>query len=443
MRGLNPLGPYSQSPMNRTPTLDREQATMPYGLTDPTNRYKNSEILFANRKVLVIVENQSVPSDPRVWKEALSLHRNGYEVTVLCPRDNASAQGYELMDGIHIYRHPMLGGGNSARGYLWEYGCALFWEFVYSWWIYMQHGFDVIQGCNPPDNIFLVAMPFKLLGIKYIFDNHDAGPELFLSKYDKKGFIYKALLWFEKQSYRFSDVVMATNASYRDLAMSRGRLASDDVFVVRNGPDLETFKAVPPNPALKHGKAYLVGYVGNMGTQDGLDILLNVALYIKNSGRWDIHFTCVGSGTELVRLRKMTLEMNLSDMVNFTGRIPDREMLEILCTADVCVNPDKPCEMNDISTMIKIMEYMALGKPIVQFDSKEGRFSAKEASLYADKENSVRDFADKILWLIEKPHERRRMGEFGRRRVEEELAWDYSVQNMLAAYERAFSKYES
>jgi len=443
MRRVNPYQSYSRSSVSETPTLGSEQATMPYTLTSSTSRYKTIEVPFANRKVLIIVENQSVPSDPRVWKEAISLHSNGYEVTVLCPRSEASAQGCEVIEGIRIYRHPMPSGGNSPAGYLWEYGYTLFWEFFYGCWIYMRHGFHVIQGCNPPDNIFLIALPFKLLGIKYIFDNHDAGPELFLSKYDKKGFFYNILLWLEKQSYRFSDVVMATNVSYKNLALSRGRLASDDVFVVRNGPDLETFKAVPQNPALKHGKPYLIGYVGNMGTQDGLDILLDVALHIKNLGRRDIHFTCVGTGSELARLRKMTLEMNLSDMVNFTGRIPDREMLEILSTADVCVNPDKPCQMNDISTMIKIMEYMALGKPIVQFDSREGRFSARGASLYADKEDSVNDFANKILSLLGKPDERRRMGEFGRRRVEEEIAWKYSVQNLLAAYQKAFTKRES
>jgi len=333
--------------------------------------------------------------------------------------------------------------GSSVNGYLWEYSWALIWEFFFSCWIYVRHGFHVIQGCNPPDDIFLVALPFKLLGAKYIFDHHDADPELYLSKYDKKGFFYKVLLWLEKQSYRFSDVVIATNFSYKDLAITRGGLASDDVFVVRNGPDVETLRAVPPNPALKHGKPYLVGYVGNMSIQDGLDILVEVALHIKNLGRRDIHFTCVGGGSELAKLRKMTQDMNLSDMVNFTGRIPDQELFEILSTADVCVNPDKPCQMNDISTMIKIMEYMALGKPIVQFDSKEGRFSANEASLYAEKEDTVKDFANKILWLLEKPDERRRMGELGRRRVEKELAWKYSVQNLLAAYQRAFSKRES
>jgi len=180
--------------------------------------------------------------------------------------------------------------------------------------------------------------------------------------------------------------------------------------------------------------------VGFMSVQDGLDILVDVAQYIKNLGRRDIRFVCVGWGPELAKLRTMVHEKDLAEMVTFTGRVPEEELLEILSTADVCVNPDRPCEMNDISTMNKIMEYMALGKPIVQFESKEGRFSAKEASLYADRENKVADFASKILWLLERPEERNRMGEFGRARIERELAWKHSVQHLLAAYEKAFSK---
>jgi glycosyltransferase involved in cell wall biosynthesis len=443
MRSANPFLNYARSSANKAPTLDCEPATLPDALAKPPKRFEKSQPRFANRKVLIIVENQSVPSDPRVWKEALSLRENGYEVTILCPRSAGYSKRYEILEGIRVYRHPMPGERGSAGGYLWEYSCALFWEFVYSCWIYLRHGFHVIEGCNPPDDIFLVALPFKLLGVKYIFDHHDAGPELYVSKYNQKGFFYKVLLWLEKQTYRFSDVVLATNNSYRDLAMTRGHRALDDLFVVRNGPDLEKFRAVPPNRERKHGKSFLIGYVGNMGTQDGLDILLNVARHIKNSGRDDIHFTCVGAGPEQAKLRKMAESMNLSDMVTFTGRIPDKELLEILSTADVCVNPDRPCQMNDISTMIKIMEYMALAKPIVQFDSKEGRFSAEGASLYADKANSVSDFANKILWLLDRPAERKRMGEFGRKRVEDALAWKYSVPNLLAAYQRAFGKRES
>jgi glycosyltransferase involved in cell wall biosynthesis len=392
------------------------------------------------KKILIVVENQPVPFDTRVLKEACSLHKAGYEVTVLCPRGKNARLRYENMGGVHVYRHPMPREGNSSLAYLWEYGCALFWEFWYVWWIYLRRGFHVIQGCNPPDDIFLIALPFKALGVKYIFDHHDAMPELYFSKYGSQGLLYKAQVVLEKLTYRFSDVVMATNASYRDLAVTRGRVDPEDVFIVRNGPDLETFKLFPSNPALKYGKEYLVGYVGTMGDQEGLDILLEVALYLKKMGRLDIHFTCVGGGPALSSLRKMVKEKDLGDMVNFTGRISDQQLLEILSTADVCVNPDRPCEMNNISTMIKIMEYMALGKPIVQFDLREGRFSAQDAAAYADTQNQVTDFAAKIVWLLDHPDERKKMGEFGRGRVEKELAWEYSVKNLLAAYERAFSK---
>jgi glycosyltransferase involved in cell wall biosynthesis len=392
------------------------------------------------KKVLIIVENAPVPFDPRVWKEACSLHENDYQVTVLCPRSKGYERGYEFLNGVHIYRHPQPEDGNSLLGYAREYLCALFWEIIYTWWIYFRRGFHVIQGCNPPDDIFIVALPFKLFGVRYIFDHHDANPELYLSKFGKQGLFYKMQVWLEKLTYRFSDVVMATNQSYCELAMTRGRIDPADVFVVRNGPDLNTFTAVAPKPALKHGKNYLVGYVGTMSAQEGLDILIEVALYVKKMGRDDVHFTCVGGGPGLAGLRKLAHDKQVEDVINFTGRIPGEDLLDILSTADVCVNPDKPCEMNDISTMIKIMEYMALGKPIVQFDLKEGRISAQDSSLYADAKNQVPDFAAKILWLLDHEDQRTKMGRIGRKRAEDVLAWDYSVNNLLAAYERAFTK---
>ena len=388
-------------------------------------------------KVLIIVENLPVPFDGRVWKEACALRHAGYEVTVLSPRGKGSTRNHEVLEGVHIYRHPMPKEGNTPFGYLWEYGWALFWEFFYTWWIFFARGFHVIQGCNPPDNIFLIALPFKLFGVKYIFDHHDANPELYYSKYERKDFFYKAQVLLEELTYRFSNVVMATNESYKALAVSRGGLDPRDVFVVRNGPDLATFKLVPAQANLKYGKPYLVGYVGTMSIQEGLDILLDVALRIKDQGRRDVHFTCVGGGPGLAGLREMVKEKHLKDTVNFTGRVSDKDLLDVLSTADVCVNPDKPCEMNDISTMIKIMEYMALGKPIVQFNLKEGRFSAGEAALYSDNHDLVSDFASKILWLLDHPEERQTMGAAGRKRVEQQLAWEYTVPNLLAAYERA------
>jgi glycosyltransferase involved in cell wall biosynthesis len=390
-------------------------------------------------KILIIVENLPVPFDSRVWKESISLHAAGYDVTVLCPRGKGYEKKFEVLEGVQIYRHPMPKEGNSALGYLWEYSSALVWEFLYTFWIFITHGFKIIQGCNPPDTVFLVALPFKLFGVKYIFDHHDANPELYLSKYENKGFLYKTQVFLEKWTYKFSDVVMCTNNSYRDLAISRGGLPPDRVFVVRNGPDRVNFKPVSPVPALKHGKPFLVGYVGTMSIQEGLDILLDVADHLKKQGRSDIHFTCVGGGPGLPALRQMVIDKGLQDTVNFTGRISDADLLDILSTADVCVNPDKPCEMNDISTMIKIMEYMALAKPILQFDLKEGRFSAGPSSLYANNNNQIEDFAEKIVWLLAHPDDRKRMGELGRARVENELAWEYSVQNLLSAYRCADS----
>lgn len=393
-----------------------------------------------SRKVLIVVENLPVPFDTRVWKEACALRDAGYDVSVLSPRGKAYKKNFEILEGIYVYRHPMPKEASGALGYLWEYGWALFWEFLYSCWIFVTRGFQVIQGCNPPDNIVLVSLCFKPFGVKYIFDHHDANPELYLSKYEREDLFYKAQVWLERLTFSCSDVAMATNETYKALAIDRGHMSPEDVFVVRNGPDLDRFKLVPPEPELKRGKKFLVGYVGTMSIQDGLDILVDVAREMKKRGRDDIQFTCVGGGPALNELRRLVTNHKLEDTVLFTGRISDSDLLKILSTADVCVNPDKPCRMNDISTMIKVTEYMALGKPIVQFDLREGRFSAQEASLYCDQGGRESDFADKIIWLLDHPEERERMGTFGRSRVEQKLAWKYSVGNLLAAYDRAFEK---
>lgn len=391
------------------------------------------------RKILIIVENLPVPFDSRVWKEACALQQHGYGVSVLSPRGKGFKKVHEVLEGVHIYRHPMPSEGNTPFGYIAEYTAALFWQSLFSWWIFFARGFQVIQGCNPPDNIFLIALPFRIFGVKYMFDHHDANPELYLSKYGRRDLLYRMQVWLEKLTYRSSKVVMATNESYGRIATDRGGLDPGHVFVVRNGPDLEKFHLVAEQPRLKYGKQFLVGYVGTMSVQEGLDILIAAAARIREQGRTDVHFTCVGGGPGLPALRQMVKDNKLEDMFNCTGRIPDQDLLEILSTSDVCVNPDRPCEMNDISTMIKVAEYMALGKPIVQFDLKEGRFTAGEASLYCNSNDQVNDFARKILWLCDHPEERRKMGEIGRRRVEQQLAWKYSVGNLLAAYECAFS----
>ena len=385
------------------------------------------------------MENLPVPFDTRVWKEAQSLSEAGYDVSVLCPKGVRFTRTYEYLSGVHIYRYPAPREAGGALGYIREYGWSLLFQMVFSWWIFIRRGFHVIQGCNPPDDIFLVALPFKIFGVKYIFDHHDVTPELYVSKYARRDRLYRIQLWLERMTFRCADVVMSTNESYRAIAVERGRLAPEDVFVVRNGPDLRTFGSVAPNPDRKRGKRFMVGYVGTMAEQEGLDILLQIAGYIRDLGRHDVHFTCVGGGPQLESLRRMAREQGL-DAMEFTGRVPDAELLEILSTADVCVDPDPPSEMNNLSTMIKIMEYMALSKSIVQFELKEGRRSAGESSLYADPANMVVDFAEKILWLLDHPEERERMGAIGRRRVENGLAWSFSAEALLRAYERALSK---
>ncbi|HEB87029.1 MAG TPA: glycosyltransferase WbuB [Gammaproteobacteria bacterium] len=390
------------------------------------------------RRVLIIVENLPSPFDRRVWQEATTLYEAGYEVSIICPTGKGYESKYELIDGIHIYRHNLPLEAEGAIGYLMEYSVALFWEFILAWRVLLTRGFDVIHACNPPDNIFLVGGFFKLFGKKFLFDHHDINPELYEAKFGRRDFFYKVMLAWERWTFKIADVSIATNASYKRIAIERGGMPEERVFIVRSGPKLERMKIMPPVNALKKGREYLVGYVGIMGAQEGIDYLLRSAKYIVHElGRTDVHFGLVGGGTSLEEMKAYANELGVDDYVTFTGRVPDQEMLEMLNTADVCVNPDVANEMNDKSTMNKIMEYMALGKPIVQFDLSEGRFSARDASLYA-RDNDEQDMANKIIELLDNPQKREEMGAYGRRRVEEELAWDHEVPKLLCAYDVLF-----
>lgn len=389
-----------------------------------------------SRKVLFIVENLPSPFDRRVWQEATTLRDNGFTVSIICPTGKGFEKKFEIIDGIAIYRHNLPTEGSGALGYLVEYSAALFWEFWLAWKVLRQRGFDVIHACNPPDDIFLVGGFFKIfLRKKFLFDHHDINPELYLAKFGKKDFLYKLMVFLERMTFRTADVSIATNESYKKIAVERGKMPANKVFVVRSGPSLERMKIQATVPELKHGREFLVGYVGVMGKQEGLQYLLQAAQYIVETlSRNDIQFGIVGGGTELDSLRREAKDMGLEEFVTFTGRVPDKEMLDMLNTADVCVNPDVYNEMNDKSTMNKIMEYMSLGKPIVQFDLTEGRFSAGEASLYAERNDFV-SLANKIVELIDDPERRKAMGEFGRRRIEQELEWKYEAPKLLAAYD--------
>jgi glycosyltransferase involved in cell wall biosynthesis len=391
------------------------------------------------RRVLIIVQNLPLPFDRRVWQEATELVNNGYQVSVICPKGKGYEKPYECLNNVHIYRHPLPFEAHGVLGYLVEYTVCLFFEFMLSLRVLFTQGFDVIHACNPPDNIFLIAGFFKLFGKKFLFDHHDINPELYEAKFRRRDIFHKLMLLWERLTFMAADVSIATNNSYREIALERGRMDPDKVFVVRSGPSLERMKIIPPVAAHKQGRRYLVGYVGVMGRQEGIEYLVEVArILVHEMKRDDVQFALVGGGPSLEDLKKLADVKKVSEFMTFTGRAPDQVLLEVLNTADICVNPDEVNPMNDKSTMNKIMEYMALGKPIIQFDVTEGRFSAGAASLYA-KPNDARDLADGVVYLLDRPALRAEMGRLGRARVEKELAWPYEAPKLLAAYNAIFA----
>lgn len=388
------------------------------------------------KKVLILVENLPVPFDRRVWMEATTLTRAGWQVSVICPTGKGYTKEYEEIDGIHIYRHSLPEEVSSAVGYLREYSAALYWQFKLAIRVARERGFHIIQACNPPDLMFMVALPFKWLrGVKFLFDHHDLSLELYESKFNKRGFFYYALGIMEKLTFWTADRVMSTNESYKEVAVRRGGKRPEHVHVVRSGPKLDLFKLAPADESLKRGRRFLVGYLGVMGEFDGVDHLVRAAHHlVKEDGREDIHFVFIGDGPMRESLIELAEELGISDYVEFTGRIPDKEMIDTLSTCDVCVNADPLNPLNDKSTMNKILEYMALSKPIVQYELKEGRFSAGDASLYAEP-NNTRDMADKIADLLNDPKRREEMGKIGRERMVNELEWQHQVPKLLKVYE--------
>lgn len=392
---------------------------------------------FQGKHILIIVENLPLPFDRRVWQEANTLKSQGAEVSVICPKMKGYTKNYELINGIHIYRHRLPLEGNGVFGYLAEYSTALFFEFFLSLKIFFRKRFQVIQGCNPPDLIFLVALFYKIFGVKYVFDHHDINPELYLAKFGRKSMFYYLMIFFERLTFLTANYSIATNNSYREIALTRGKMNPEKVKVVRSGPGLERLKIKEGDPKFKKGKKFLLGYVGVIGEQEGLDLLLE-SIKTITAVRNDVQCAIVGGGTELEKIKLLAKSMDLSDCVDFYGRVDDELLVDILNTSDVCVNPDRPTAMNNLSTMNKIMEYMALKKPIVQFDLKEGRFSSAEASLYAENA-SPNDFAQKIIWLLDHPEDRRKMGEYGYDRVIRKLSWDHESRNLIALYSVVFN----
>jgi glycosyltransferase involved in cell wall biosynthesis len=386
--------------------------------------------------ICIIVENLPVPIDRRVWQEARTLRDAGYRVSIICPKGSGFQKSRETLEGIEIYRH-WLWEASGPLGYLLEYSWALTAQFLLSLWVYARTRFRVLQACNPPDTIFLIGLFFKLFGVRFIFDHHDLNPELYETKFHRHDIGYKLVCWAERLTFRTAVVSIATNKSYREVAMVRGGMSRERTFVVRSCPDLTRIRIRPPQPELKEGRSQLVVYLGVMGHQDGLDLLLeSIALLTKLRICEDTLFVLIGSGPELPRLKVLASQKGLEALVKFTGRLPDEDVAAYFSTAAFGVAPDRATPMNDKSTMNKILEYMAFGLPVVLYNLTEGRRSAGDAALYA-RNDDPEDFALKLQSLLDSESLRAELGARGRRRIEEELNWENEKRALLEAYEAA------
>jgi glycosyltransferase involved in cell wall biosynthesis len=386
--------------------------------------------------VCIIVENLPVPMDRRVWQEARALHEVGYRVSVICPKGPGFENSRETSEGIEIYRYRVWE-ASGPLGYFVEYALALGAQLLLTLRVYLRARFRVLQACNPPDTIFLIGLFFKLFGVRFIFDHHDLNPELYEAKFGRRDFGYKLVCLAERFTFRTADVSIATNESYREVALVRGDMRRERTFVVRSCPDPNRIRKSAAHPELKEGRRHLVVYLGVMGPQDGLDLLLESIAWVAN--RWkrqDILFVLIGSGTEFPRLKTLAAEKGLEPVTRFTGRLSDEEVAAYLSTAEVGVAPDPATPMNDKSTMNKILEYMAYGLPVVLYDLTEGRRSAGGAALYA-RPNDPEDFAGQILRILDSESLRRELGGRGRRRIVEHFNWETDRDTLLQAYEVA------
>ncbi|WP_282795009.1 glycosyltransferase family 4 protein [Streptomyces sp. CC224B] len=388
------------------------------------------------RRALILVENLSVPFDRRVWQECTTLRDAGWEVHVICPRGaKRDTEAEAEIDGVRIHRYPLRAATGGPAGYLREYGAALWHTYRLARRVGPVH---VVHACNPPDLLFLPARWLTRRGARFVFDQHDLVPELYLSRFDRgEDLLYRAVCALERLTYRAADVVLATNESYRDVAVRRGGKSPEDVFVVRSAPATDRFQPVPPEPELKQGKPHLLCYLGVMGPQDGVDYALRALAALRDElGRTDWHAVFVGSGDAFDAMVELSRRLGLGDQVRFTGRVPDADLVRHLSTADVCLSPDPRNPLNDVSTMNKVLEYMAMGKPIVSFDLLEARVSAGDAAVYAPA-NDEAAFAGLIAQLLDDPERRARMGRIGQERITGPLAWRNSQASLLAAYAAA------
>ena len=388
----------------------------------------------AGKKVLMLVENNPYSEDIRVKREARALIEAGYGVTVICP-SSAKKKRNSGADGVKVYAYPAPPGGKGILGYVWEYGYSLVMMFFLSLVVWLREGFDVVHAHNPPDMLVFVGAFYKLMGKKFVFDHHDLSPEMIALRYSgaKQTVLRNTLVWLEQLSCRVADHVIATNQSYMDMEMARSGLPAERITIVRNGPS-EKMQPVAHDPELRARAGTLLGYVGIMGPQDGIDYLLRAIQQLVYTLKMDdVYCVIIGKSDYLDELKELAAELGIADKVWFTGWISYADLLRYLSTVDICVAPDPSNPFNDRCTMIKMMEYMAMGKPIVAFDLPEHRVTAGDAATYA-RGNDELDFAARILALSNNPRQREAMGEIGRNRIMTELAWSYQIPKLVRVY---------
>lgn len=392
-------------------------------------------------RVLMLLENGSFPFDRRMRHLAEALREAGYKVSVICPKgEDRDRRRFEVLDGIKVYRYPMLFHASHRLGYLFEYSWALCCLGALSLLVWLRDGIDIIHCANPPDIMFLLAWPFKVFGKKFVYDQHDLCPELYQSKFERQGYVYRTLLFLEKHSYHAADLVISTNQSYRDIARERGGIPDERSVIVRNGVDITRFYRRTPRPELKREFAYMALYLGIMGKQDGVDRVVQAAHHIVHTfGRKDVLFVLIGKGECWEGLQKMSEELQVSEAVQFLGFVSDDLLIDYLSTADVCLAPDPPDRMNQLSTMTKIMEYMACQRPIVSFDLLETRRSAGDAAVYVEKEDT-KAFAHAVVELLDDQARREKMGEIGLERSVRLVGLDRSRKALLEGYSRLVRK---
>jgi glycosyltransferase involved in cell wall biosynthesis/peptidoglycan/xylan/chitin deacetylase (PgdA/CDA1 family) len=404
------------------------------GLGEPAQGSEVDMKAAVGHRVLMLLENNPFPQDPRPRREARALMDAGYRVSIICPAEPRQPWR-ECVDGVNVYRYPAPPEPGGVLGYLWEYTYSIVATFILSLVVFFREGVDIIHAHNPPDTFVFVAALYKMVGKRFVFDHHDLSPEMYLARFQGRGnpVIYKALIWAEKLSCRMADLVIATNESYKAVEIERGKIPEQRIRIVRNGPDKKTSPYVS-DPRLRQSGKIMIGYFGVMGHQDGVDYLLRALHHlIYKVGRTDFCCVLVGDGDACDGLKALVEQLELSAHTQFVGWVQASELPAYIASVDICVAPEPSNSYNDRSTMIKIMEYMSEGKPIVAFDLPEHRYSAQNAALYVEPNDELK-FAEAIAELMNDPGRRKQMGAFGQERVEGELAWSYSVQHLIDAY---------